>query len=300
MDRAIPPKTIYTVSAGFKCLELLYKKNIDLYLCYCGLEECASGHSFGPSTRDDFLIHYITEGKGTYAVNSKTYILQKGDYFLIPPEVETFYKADLKEPWHYAWIAFNGAKAQMYLEYMNLDGKEKFIGHYKDTKKIISLIEQMLDARNLTYANELKRQSLLYSVLSEFSEESQLETECEQYPQNIYVNHIIHYIENNYKNKIIISNLAKEVGLTRTYMSSMFSAQTGTSIKEYIINLRLQKAEEFLKESKMPIQSIAENTGYEDALAFSKAFKKKYKFSPSEYRKQIHKENSFLQIENKF
>ncbi len=301
MSGPISPKTAYTVSAGFKCLELFYKKNIDLYLCYCGLEECSKGHSFGPTIREDYLIHYITEGCGTYTINGKTYNLKKGDYFLIPPEIETYYKADLHTPWNYGWIAFNGAKASMYLEYMNLDSRCKLTGHYENSEKIISLIEQMLNARNLTNANELKRESLLYAVLSEFAEEAQTSYENRQeYPQNIYIEHILHYIEDNYKNKIKISELAEEVGLTRTYLSTMFSEQIGTGIKDYIINLRLEKAEELLKHSDLSIQSVALQTGYEDALAFSKAFKKKFNLSPSEYRKQLKKNDSALQIINKF
>lgn len=74
----VPPKTAFTVSAGFECLEIYYKKNVDLYLCYCGIEECSKGHSFGPAVRNEYLIHYILSGRGMYQIHGKTYEVGPG------------------------------------------------------------------------------------------------------------------------------------------------------------------------------------------------------------------------------
>ena len=49
----------YTHSARYKCLEYLKKHSVDLYLSYCGMEECDPGHAYGPTTRSEFLLHYI-------------------------------------------------------------------------------------------------------------------------------------------------------------------------------------------------------------------------------------------------
>ena len=42
---------------------------VDLNLYQCGWEKCASGHSFGPTTRNHFLFHYVVRGKGTLISN---------------------------------------------------------------------------------------------------------------------------------------------------------------------------------------------------------------------------------------
>ena len=45
-------------------LQITERHFSDLYLCFCGLAKCEPNHSFGPGIRDNYIIHYITKGKG--------------------------------------------------------------------------------------------------------------------------------------------------------------------------------------------------------------------------------------------
>ena len=92
---------IFTNFAGFQCLEHLHNNSTGIYLSTCGMQNCPSGYSYGPGTRDIYIIHFICEGKGTYQVNGMTYHLHKGDFFVIYPDTEIFYQADNNEPWDY-------------------------------------------------------------------------------------------------------------------------------------------------------------------------------------------------------
>ena len=58
-------------------LQLSDRKFTDMYLCYCGYAKCQPAHSFGPSVRPNYLIHYILEGKGTYRIGKKEYHLNR-------------------------------------------------------------------------------------------------------------------------------------------------------------------------------------------------------------------------------
>ena len=80
---------------------------------YCGYEKCASGHSFGPAVRTQYLLHFVISGKGTYSVGGVTYPVKAGQAFLIKPSEVTYYQADREAPWEYMWMAFDG-----------IDGKE--------------------------------------------------------------------------------------------------------------------------------------------------------------------------------
>ncbi len=304
-EKNIPPKTAYTVSAGFKCLELFYKKNVDLYLCYCGMEDCSKGHSFGPAKREDYLIHYIISGKGTYHVGEKTYELKKGDFFLICPKQTTFYRADEEDPWSYLWVGFNGVKAPAYVEYLHLDERDKLVGSCDSTQMLIRFVTQMLEAKALTYANELKREGLLYQFLAELSRagerfEDTTALEQGEYPYQIYVEYVLRYIGKHYAEDIRVGELADQMGLNRSYLSSCFKQMMGESLKDYLIRFRMERAERLLIETNERVQTIAGRVGYEDALAFSKAFKKKNSVSPSEYRRECLQDRERLQIENRF
>ncbi len=302
-EQVSPPKSAFTVSAGFECLEIFYKNNVDLYLCYCGIEDCSKGHSFGPAVRNEYLIHYILSGKGIYRVGDKTYTVQAGEYFLICPGQTTFYQADEENPWSYMWIGFQGIKAPMYIKYLHLDEKEKLVGKCGQAEYLKSLILQMLEARALTFANELRREGLLYLFLSELTNAAEREVELseeDKYPQQIYVEHVLRYIERNYSKEIRVSQLAKEMGLSRSYLSSCFKKQMGETVQDYLMRIRMEKAETLLITESVSIGQIAGEVGYEDQLAFSKVFRKKYGMSPSEYRQNYKGNEEKLQIQYRF
>ncbi len=71
-----------------------------------------------------------------------------------------------------------------------------------------------------------------------------------------------------------------------TYLSEVFKEYTGKNFIEYLTNIRLQKACEYLTKHDMPINKIAELVGYENERYFCTVFKKVFNFTPKEYRKK--------------
>jgi two-component system response regulator YesN len=98
------------------------------------------------------------------------------------------------------------------------------------------------------------------------------------------VRQAISYIENNFGSHISLDLIAKEVGLSPVYFSSIFKKETGVNLSDYLSDYRIKKAKEFLKKSNMNINEIAYNTGFQDPKYFSKLFKKAVGISPIEYR----------------
>lgn len=290
-------KTAFTVSAGFQCLELFYKQSVDLYLCYCGMEDCSSGHSFGPAVRKDFLIHYITRGKGSYRVGEQSYELGAGEYFLICPGTTTFYQADKDDPWSYLWIGFNGMRAPAYLEYLHLNQSDRLTGRCENREFLTGCVREMLAAKELTHANELKRQGQLYLFLAELAACSREEAGAAEYdyPVQVYVEHALRYMEEHYQEGIRVRDVADFVGLNRSYLANSFKKLIGESPQEYLIRIRMEKAEELLKQTKDSIAAVAGTVGYDDPMTFSRVFKRERGVSPKEYR-----ECGDIQIENRW
>ena len=54
----------------------------DVNLKYCGYEECAPDFRMPPHTRSEYLIHYITQGRGTYICEGAAYPIRQGDLFM--------------------------------------------------------------------------------------------------------------------------------------------------------------------------------------------------------------------------
>lgn len=99
---------------------------------------------------------------------------------------------------------------------------------------------------------------------------------------NIYK--IKEYIDQNYFREIKLTMFSEKFYLSKEYLSKLFKNEFGYSIYEYVLKVRMETAKIMLADSKIKIQSICENVGYNDANYFSKAFKGLFGLSPSEYR----------------
>ena len=278
----------YTNSARYKCLEYLKKQSLDLYLCYCGMEECDPGHAYGPTTRTEYLLHYILSGKGMYEADGKRYHLKKHDAFIIFPDEYTFYKADDQDPWTYIWIGFGGIKAETSLSYASLS-KENRTCRFDCENILVKCIKGMLGASKLTYANDLKRESYLLMFLSSLINEKHGTNghhSIHDYPFQVYVEHALEFIEHNYEKDIKVSDIANYIGIDRSYLTNIFKKSMNTSPQQYLVNYRLDKACGLLKTTSLPVNLVAAKVGYDNPLSFSKVFKLFYNMSPTAYREK--------------
>ncbi|HYF49669.1 MAG TPA: AraC family transcriptional regulator [Planctomycetota bacterium] len=80
--------------------------------------------------------------------------------------------------------------------------------------------------------------------------------------------------------------LARVAHLSVSRFRAVFHATLGTSPRDYIGGLRLQRAQQLLISTDLPVNAIAAQTGHGDAFHFSRIFKKKCGVSPSEYRER--------------
>lgn len=95
----------------------------------------------------------------------------------------------------------------------------------------------------------------------------------------------INYINENYNLPISAQKVARLVGLSETYFSTLFKKEAGIVFSEYLTNLRMEKAKSLLKDKNIFIYEVCEYVGYSDANYFGKVFKKHTRLSPEAYRK---------------
>lgn len=265
-------------------LQLKNRKFPDFYLCYCGYSECERLHSFGPAVRPNYILHYIVNGKGIYQVGEDRYELEAGQGFLIEPEVRTFYQADAKNPWTYLWIGFNGNRAGEYLKDIGLDSR-RLTFRCSEGEKLKNMMESHLENRTYSVENDFRSESFLFSFFAVLAHNMELDAPAGQKSENIYVRRAVEYIQNNYSYGINVSDAADYVGISRSYLYTLFLKTLGVSPQEYLISYRVTRASQLLEITDLPIEGIAQSCGYEDALVFSKAFKNRMGTTPSGYRK---------------
>ncbi len=100
----------------------------------------------------------------------------------------------------------------------------------------------------------------------------------------------MHYIGIHFAEPLTVEKVAGVVRLNPCYFSHLFGKITGTSFCTYILDVRMKKALELIKNPGTSIKEIAYSTGFKDPKYFSKLFKEHTGESPSEYRSGVSAE----------
>lgn len=101
---------------------------------------------------------------------------------------------------------------------------------------------------------------------------------------NFIVRNALSYIEENYKEKLLLSDVAEKTYVSQWHLSKLLNKETGQNFSEILNGVRIEKAKELLKNPSMRIGDIAEEVGFLDLAHFSRVFKKICGMSANEYR----------------
>ncbi|WP_199615154.1 AraC family transcriptional regulator [Paenibacillus alkalitolerans] len=266
-----------------------FRDDPDLCLKYWGKEDCAPGHSVGPGVRDLYKVHFVHKGKGIVRVGDHTYTLSPGQAFLIYPHIVTYYEADRQQPWTYSWIAFYGADVAPTLSRTLLSPEHPVFP--MDMKVMPGMYDQLTEALQREGNRDLRFKAIMYDFLSALVETipANAAGRTGLNKRDAYVHQSIEYLHAHYSEDITVRQLASFLGLDRKYLSAIFKAAIGMPPQQYLLNYRLQKACELLEKDCYTIGEVARSVGYQDALLFSRMFKKVKGVSPKSYRDKSDK-----------
>lgn len=124
--------------------------------------------------------------------------------------------------------------------------------------------------------------NLLKAALGEYLDASRRAIEAESTKP---VRQAQQYMDEHYRDKIVLEDIAEIVGLNPVYFSVLFKKETGINFSAYLLNVRMERAKELLCGSNGTIAAIAEEVGYKDSRYFSQIFTKTVGVKPALYRK---------------
>lgn len=101
------------------------------------------------------------------------------------------------------------------------------------------------------------------------------------------VEQITEYIDKNFDKPLSLQELSNEVCLSSNYLSMIFKKETGKKLSDYIFEIRIEKAKDFLRDQNLRAYEISEKVGYYDSRYFGSLFKKATGMSLTEYRKNV-------------
>ena len=98
-----------------------------------------------------------------------------------------------------------------------------------------------------------------------------------------YVNKAIGYIKSNYGYPIQVSDLARYIGIDRTYLYRIFFASESMSPKQYLMQVRINAAKKMLLSGAYTVGETALSCGFSDASSFCSRFKRCTGMTPKEF-----------------
>ncbi|HML47239.1 MAG TPA: response regulator [Clostridia bacterium] len=102
------------------------------------------------------------------------------------------------------------------------------------------------------------------------------------------VNQALAYIRDHLEENLSVETLASYAGLSANHFSLVFKGQTGESVHEHIVRLRMERAGQLLVSSTLKIYEVAERVGIPNVRYFTRAFANFYGVRPSAYREGRH------------
>lgn len=120
-------------------------------------------------------------------------------------------------------------------------------------------------------------------------------TSDDKYTQYPIAYQIRRYIDENYENEdTSLSDIAQEFSVSESYICIVFKKVFDDTVNQYMIEKRINKAKEYLKNTNKKIKEISELVGYRDSNYFIRIFKKTTGMTPADYRLKLYSGNALI------
>ena len=148
---------------------------------------------------------------------------------------------------------------------------------------VVAFERLLLDHRSNEDCREMLTLNALEEILIVIAQEYLTSLKVKLDPR---IDEVLNQIRERLSEELTVLELADLVSLSPSRLAHLFKEQTGDSIVNTLINLRLREASHLLEETTQNISEIAQKVGFQSQFHFSNQFKCHYGISPSAFRKK--------------
>lgn len=244
---------------------------------------------------------YMMEGSAEMTCGSEKYTASKGDMVLFHPKAVHSISSPDGRFARYAVIKLDISRMSLTTSYapklrsifrsaekkgMNIYFPASEAAGFDAERVFLNCVSEM---HRQSYGFDLMIRTDLYGLLlgiircwqsHGFSVDSEAYTEDSRY--DIY--NITEYIDEKLSEGVQVSDVAARCGMSYSYFAKKFLSVYGKTCKEYIEEMRIIKAEEFLVFTDFDLNRISQETGFSDCSHLIKSFKKLRGTTPKQFR----------------
>ncbi len=232
----------------------------------------------------EWQIGLIEKGKGEVEFKRQKVKAKAGTLIVMPPDSWHRYRPDPKTGWTTLFIGFGGDLARRLVDNAGFNPE----GEVRDMSKAVEFQRQWGDAvkyilargHNNVYSAAARVPALIAALVEEQNRESN-ETSHQE-----LVHRAQSHIAEHAAEIVDFAALAESLGAPYRTLRYMFAKETGTSLLQYQLEIRLARAKNLLASSNMPIADIAATLGFKSTWYFAHFFRQRVSMAPISYRKR--------------
>ena len=263
-------------------------ENMFLQITYASERKCTPDWQFkGKSLYDRHNLILVYDGKAELICNKQKYHVKKGDLIYYRPgdyrygttpanNLMKCYTVDF----FYTHPLLNNAIWSLQDITLPFSTFETITDHFFYSR-IIYLFAEFLKIRSGSdYHRIIRAKALFLEILSLLIHWKQSTSFNFHHIRKIEI--LIKFMSIHYNEKLTLDELADKIHMSPTYMESTFKKITGKAPIQYLLNMRINKAKEFLLDGHS-VSDTAQKVGFNDVFYFSKCFKKHEGIAPSKF-----------------
>ncbi len=247
-----------------------------------------NGGRYGPVAHEHLDISVILQGEATVVIDEAEHRCVAG-YAVLAYSEQRYEMIFPKGADHYVCWCHTGELTipQQYKAWL------KSIPHSIPASKLLSLLisEGVALGHGESVSLNRLRNSMGEAVFNDYFYRANLEEEDSMYPRAVA--RAKRYIDNNFTHPCSLDKIAGFANLNPRYLLRLFKQHVGTTPTRYLWQLRAEKGVYLLHQSKLSINQIADQCGFQSPHHFSRHIKEQYGLSPTNLRQETGNRNPF-------
>ena len=254
----------------------------DIQVSFCSEAQWKPRQVYGPGMRLHYQLYAVLSGKGILQIDNEIYHLQEGDTVFILPGTRIYLEADEYTPWKLAWTAFSGEQSGAYLkEQVYSDSPVRnFSDSAEQLSRYILHLVSVFERENSRLMEITGALLQLLSFMIPSPKASIRRKDIKQY----HLGRAKKYLEENYCYDIRIQDISHQLGIDRSYVYRLFMELEDKSPSDYLLDIRMDKACEMLKDEKNSVAEAAYTCGFADPESLTYHFLQRLQMTPEDYK----------------
>ena len=247
-----------------------------------------------------YLIKYCISGEGILEYGGNTYTIKPGQVFWIDCEKPQYYHTSQeKGNWRVLWVHLYGASCKAYYE-LYLAQNDGNVTHDIDSDLAVrSTLESLIGlykSGDTNLQDDVQASGLLTMLMTYCIASASKHSVSNRLPA--YIIDARSFINSNYSERITLNVISKKLSINKFYIQKLFKRYMGLTPNEYLIQIRLTRAKQLLRTTKLPVSQIATEVGVSNIGHFINQFKQHEGITPGGYRQRWYRSNEPVAYNN--